>query len=303
MMIETKVILPGWRRAYEAVWSLLPITRELITHARSCITPSAVLHYAESAGAATQQGVIPRWEEHDCGPGLYSRMELFDRVFSEVSIPASEVILITDDSFPITVREPLFFRGEGLCQFIAAQPGFIFDGDVVFIWPQAQLISVFHHDGTFAHINCAMTIPVREDINVHDSLDERSACEHFLGQTVEQAEALFRENSLVYQEDLMWMGPVAFRYYVHAAIRYIQSKEAIGDSGIINGLVALLEFRLEHEAAELVPVARELISICGYMIEHYERFNLTPEIFGDVRSRILRLQQTFLRMLSRGSTG
>jgi hypothetical protein len=62
--------------------------------------------------------------------------------------------------------------------------------------------------------------PSREEINVYDSLDERSACRNFLGKTLDQAEALFRESSLYYQEGLMWMGPVAFRYYIQAAINY-----------------------------------------------------------------------------------
>src|SRR5947207_10008528 len=101
-------MFPGWRRGYEAVWSLLPITREHITPARSCITPSAVLHYAQLSGAAVQSGVVPRWEEHDCGPGLYSKMELFDRVFAEVPTACGEVILITEESFPITAQEPFF---------------------------------------------------------------------------------------------------------------------------------------------------------------------------------------------------
>ena len=63
-------------------------------------------------------------------------------------------------------------------------------------------------------------IPTSNEINVYDSLDERSACEHFQGKNLDEAELLFRENSLCYQEDLMWMGPMAFRYYVEAAIRY-----------------------------------------------------------------------------------
>ena len=67
-----------------------------------------------------------------------------------------------------------------------------------------------------------MTIPSHQDINVYDSLDERSACEHFLGKSLDEADALFRENWLYYQEDLMFMGISAFRFYVQAAIRFIQ---------------------------------------------------------------------------------
>jgi hypothetical protein len=80
-------------------------------------------------------------------------MELFDRVFADVPVFGGEFILITDDCFPITAREPFFGRGESLREFLAEAP-FVFDGDAVFIWPVARRISVFHHVGTFAHIDC-----------------------------------------------------------------------------------------------------------------------------------------------------
>ena len=149
-------MLPGWKRAYEAMWSILPITCEHI--ARSSITPGAILQSAELSGATIQTGVIPRWWEHDSGPGLYSKMELFDRVFADVSIPAGEVILITDACFPITAREPFFCFGASLREFIAQQSLFVFDGDVVFLWSQARRISVFHHEGMFAQIDCIATL-------------------------------------------------------------------------------------------------------------------------------------------------
>lgn len=141
-----------------------------------------------------------------------------------------------------------------------------------------------------------MTLPSRQDINVYDSLDERSACQHFLGKTLEQAEVLFRENSLYYQKDLMFMGVGAFRFYVQAAIHYAKSDAASGDSAIAHCLAGILEFRLEHEAEELVPIADQLADICGYFVEHYERFDLEPEIFGDVRSQYQKLQRTFLEI-------
>src|SRR5580765_4916675 len=130
-----------------------------------------------------------------------------------------------------------------------------------------------------------MTLPTCQDINVHDSLDERTACEHFLGKSLAEAEALFREASITYQEDLMFMGASAFRFYVQAAISYIQSDSATGDSDIISCFASILEHRLEHEADELRPVADRLASICGYIFDHYDRFCLTLEIYGDVRPR------------------
>jgi hypothetical protein len=139
-----------------------------------------------------------------------------------------------------------------------------------------------------------MTLPTAKEIDPYGGLDGQVACKNFLGKSITEAEALFRENSLYYQEGLMWMGPIAFRFYVQAAIHYIQSEAATDDSAIASCMAAILEFRLEHEASELAPIADHLASLCGYFLEHYERFDLTPEIFGDVRARFQALQKTFL---------
>jgi hypothetical protein len=61
-----------------------------------------------------------------------------------------------------------------------------------------------------------MALPSREDINGFDSLDERVACAHFRGKALDAAEALFRENSAYFEEDLPWMRSTAFRFHVEA---------------------------------------------------------------------------------------
>lgn len=61
-----------------------------------------------------------------------------------------------------------------------------------------------------------VTLPTAEELNPYDDLDGRVACRHFLGKSLAEAEALFRENEIYYQEDLMWMGAKAFCFYVQA---------------------------------------------------------------------------------------
>ncbi len=128
-------------------------------------------------------------------------------------------------------------------------------------------------------------LPTREDINVFDSLDERCACDHFLGKNMDEAQALFSDNFLRYQEDLVFMGPRAFRFYVHAAMQYLMSPDASGDGDAANSFAGLLEFRLEHERNEVQPVAGELARICNYLFENISRFECEPSIYGDVGAR------------------
>lgn len=138
-----------------------------------------------------------------------------------------------------------------------------------------------------------MTLPTRQDLNVYDSLDERCGCKHFLGKNLEEAEALFRENSLYYEGNLMWMGIVAFRYYLAAVDKYIRSEAA--DSEFVACFSSTLEFRLEYERGGLAPVAGRLADLCGYILQHWTRFAEDVEAYGDIRVRYQKLHQTFLR--------
>ncbi|MFN0134746.1 MAG: hypothetical protein ACKVS9_01365 [Phycisphaerae bacterium] len=142
-----------------------------------------------------------------------------------------------------------------------------------------------------------MHAPTREQINVYDSLDEQRAVRNFLGKDLDAAEALFRENSLYYVEDLMWMGPVAFRYYITAAIRYVHSDASSQDSSMASGLASVLEFWFEHYESELRPISVPLADVCDYVAARRSKFDLiagyagVPDRFASLRDR-LRATQT-----------
>ena len=143
----------------------------------------------------------------------------------------------------------------------------------------------------------SMKLPTAKEINpIPEDLDGQFALRHFLGKNLEEAEALFRENSLRYQEDLMWMGAIAFRFYVQAVINYIHSESATGDADIINCFAGILEFRLEHEEKELQLIASLLADTCAYIITCKERFDLEIDVYGDFRGRYQTLQQQFKNM-------
>ena len=141
-------------------------------------------------------------------------------------------------------------------------------------------------------------LPTRDEINVYDSLDERWACQQFLGKSLSEAGELFREDALSAFEDLMWMGPVAFRFYLAAGIDYLQSELASGNAGAVNAFTGMLEFRLEFEPVELRPVIPRLVSICQYILQNWDRYvGDSPEVYADVRQRCQALPQAFARMV------
>lgn len=121
-----------------------------------------------------------------------------------------------------------------------------------------------------------MAPPSAKEINPCDDLDGRIAQKHFLGKTVQQAEVMFREEPWVYGEDLLWMGPVAFRYYIPAVIRFFRDETVRGQDELLVEFAGTLEFRLEREPAELAPIAHELAATCDYIVEHYDRLGSLP---------------------------
>ena len=142
-----------------------------------------------------------------------------------------------------------------------------------------------------------MRLPTAREINpVPEFLDGQSAERHFLGKTLDEAEALFRENSLYYQENLMFMGVVAFRFYVRAAIRYLESDAAQGDADMVNCFASLLEYRIGYERQELRAIAAELVESCAYVISNFEKFDVDADIYGNLRARFEKLAGEFVAL-------
>ena len=123
----------------------------------------------------------------------------------------------------------------------------------------------------------------------------RAACEHFFGKSLEQAVELFRSNHIYYQEDLRWMGPRPFRFYLPAAIRFIRH-ETDDISGFIALFAGTLEFRLEHEAQKLKPVAAQLVELCDFLLEQWSKYGTGTEVYGDLRVRYRSLRESLSRL-------
>lgn len=144
-----------------------------------------------------------------------------------------------------------------------------------------------------------MTLPTGQEINPHDDLDGRIACQHFLGKSVDDAVALFRDSDIYYQGDLRWMGPVAFRYYLPAAAQYIC--ENPGDiSDFVAHFAGTLEFRLHDEAVELAAVAAQIIELCDYLLKHPERYTEGIPFYGDMAGRYVSLRESFSQLNAGG---
>ncbi len=70
----------------------------------------------------------------------------------------------------------------------------------------------------------------------------------------------------------------------------------MGDSAAVSCLVSVLEFRMETDAAAMIPMASELVAACDYIVRHYDKFDLIPEIYGDLRSKLTSMRESLIRM-------
>ena len=118
-----------------------------------------------------------------------------------------------------------------------------------------------------------MNLPTAGDINIYNSLDEQWAVKRFLGKTLKEAEALFKQNSSSACEDLLWMGPKAFCFYVQAAISYIQSADAEGDKSMACSFQHPVEHHWEYDREAVASVLPAICDALQYVIDNWAKFD------------------------------
>jgi hypothetical protein len=128
-------------------------------------------------------------------------------------------------------------------------------------------------------------LPTTDEINVHDSLDERAAVEHFLGKSSSQAVEMFYDDFLTYQEDLMWMGPRGFCFYVRAAVEYLLSDDSLDDSDAVSSFCSLIEFKLKYDSDETASARPIIRNAIDFILGDFSRYGCNPGIYGDVAAR------------------
>lgn len=89
-------------------------------------------------------------------------------------------------------------------------------------------------------------------------LDCESAYKQFAGKTREEAMAMFADNALLYQEDVMFMPKRCFGFYIIAYADYLTSELSLFEDAGASCFVGIVEIRHEHIRQEQ-PEVREAI--------------------------------------------
>jgi hypothetical protein len=100
---------------------------------------------------------------------------------------------------------------------------------------------------------------------------------------------------MYYLDDLRWMGPKAFCFYVPAAVNYIRSGASTGDSDTISCFQGILEFRLAYERDELRASLPDLLTGVRYILDNYARFDIDADTYGDLRQKYFELARQLER--------
>ena len=88
------------------------------------------------------------------------------------------------------------------------------------------------------------------------------------------------------------MGPVAFAYYLPAAVQYVESQAAAGDSDIVHFLYSVIEFQLDNDRGDLAAAWPTIRRLAEYVLDHGERLDVSSDSdlcsgYRDLRDRVI----------------
>jgi hypothetical protein len=125
-------------------------------------------------------------------------------------------------------------------------------------------------------------------------LDEAHARRTFAGKSFEEALELFHTNVLSYHEDLYYMPPVAFRYYMLAFKSYVLSEAALEDecdaACAASTFLHVVERRLQSDPHSIAPIMSDLLTAVEFVATNQERYSADRDIFGDFRKELERIR-------------
>jgi len=140
-----------------------------------------------------------------------------------------------------------------------------------------------------------MRIPTKSDWGVieKDNLDAECAFKHFAGKSLDDAEKMFREHALYYEEDLISMPSVAFNCYAPVFAKYILSDYAESDSdgasSFLHMIIELLKSNRTLAAPETVKI---LLDAANTVSDKQEFYDAGIDIYGgfsDLYNEIIHL--------------
>ena len=121
-------------------------------------------------------------------------------------------------------------------------------------------------------------------------LDIPYAYEHFAGKSFEEAVKLFEENSLCYQEDIMFMPRACFPFYARAYMAYLRSGASNGDSDGASCFFGLAEVRVEDIRSDLSLLA-DFTHCLDHLAKRQDFYEADVDIYGSFADQAKRAKR------------
>ena len=134
-----------------------------------------------------------------------------------------------------------------------------------------------------------MNIPSKNDWGKIDpkDLDANWAYKQFIGKSFSEAESMFRENALYYQEDLQSMSEIPFNFYVQALEKYIISKAAKNDSDGASSFLGMVAWMIKKRQSILSKENKEkLLSASDHIANNQNFYDADIDIYGNFTEKL-----------------
>ena len=129
-------------------------------------------------------------------------------------------------------------------------------------------------------------------------LDENYARRQFLGKSFEEALRLFRETDVLSRsEDVSYMPPVPFRYYMLAYNAHVLAEGERERTGMDNAsdgassFLILIEHKLEVDVETIAPIMSDLMPTIEFVGMNQEKYDADIDIYGDFRVVMRRIKE------------
>lgn len=111
-----------------------------------------------------------------------------------------------------------------------------------------------------------------------NDIELRSIYTRYLGKTNKEIQELI-SSSYAYIDDLRWMPPVPFYYYIDGAIDFILTKHYKGTNaiGMAEGFFSLVKEKLEENPMLLNPIKDKIHIALNFILNNLDDFLLDDE--------------------------
>lgn len=130
----------------------------------------------------------------------------------------------------------------------------------------------------------SVKIPSLDDWSGYkDDLDASYAFKIFFGKSISEVIPLIHEHPIERAEELRFMPPAAFRYYIIAFRDYILSEKSREDSDAASCYLNLIEHKIVEEPKTINPVMPILVESVEKVAKTQSFYDAALDIYGDFK--------------------